>query len=85
MDGGVPVAAGAGNRPHDDPERRSSTSRDGAVLIGRAAIEAYVDGDDGRLMRTLKSVLGTELIDETTLARPHRIGFRDVIGDSWSR
>src|SRR5947209_6390802 len=41
-------------------------ARDGAVLIGRRAIEAYVDGDPGRLMRSLKSVLGTSLIDETT-------------------
>ena len=39
---------------------------DGAVLIGRKAIEAYVDGAPGRLMRSLKSVLGTSLIDETT-------------------
>jgi len=38
---------------------------DGAVLIGRKAIEAYVDGVHGRLMRSLKSVLGTALIDET--------------------
>ncbi len=39
---------------------------DGAVLIGRKAIEAYVEGAPGRLMRSLKSVLGTALIDETT-------------------
>src|SRR5687768_9512720 len=30
---------------------------DGAVLIGRKAIAAYVDGAPGRLMRSLKSVL----------------------------
>ena len=39
---------------------------DGAVLIGRKAIEAYVEGAPGRLMRSLKSVLGTSLIEETT-------------------
>ena len=39
---------------------------DGAVLIGREAIEPYVDGQPGRLMRSLKSVLGTSLIEETT-------------------
>jgi hypothetical chaperone protein len=37
---------------------------DGAVLIGRRAIEAYVEGVPGRLMRSLKSVLGTSLSDE---------------------
>src|SRR4249919_3898419 len=52
---------------------------DGAVLIGRRAIEAYVDGAPGRLMRSLKSVLGTALIDETTRVGRQRTGFRDVI------
>src|SRR6202163_4714230 len=52
---------------------------DGAVLIGRKAIEAYVDGAPGRLMRSLKSVLGTALIDETTRLGRERTGFRDVI------
>jgi hypothetical chaperone protein len=53
--------------------------RDGPVLIGRRAIEAYVDGDPGRLMRSLKSVLGTSLIDETTQVGRERASFRDVI------
>ena len=50
------------------------------MLIGRRAVEAYVEGAPGRLMRSLKSVLGTALIDETTqvgrertrLSRRHR-------------
>src|SRR4029079_2133525 len=33
----------------------------------------------GRLMRSLKSVLGTSLIDETTRLGRERTGFRDVI------
>src|ERR1700694_561825 len=52
---------------------------DGAVLIGRKAIEAYVEGVSGRLMRSLKSVLGTALIDETTRLGRERTSFRDVI------
>jgi hypothetical chaperone protein len=52
---------------------------DGAVLIGRKAIDAYVDGAPGRLMRSLKSVLGTALIDETTRLGRERLRFRDVI------
>ena len=52
---------------------------DGAVLIGRKAIEAYVEGAPGRLMRSLKSVLGTALIDETTRLGRERTSFRDVI------
>ena len=53
--------------------------RDGAVLIGRRAIDAYVEGMSGRLMRSLKSVLGTPLIDETTQVGRERSRFRDVI------
>jgi len=34
--------------------------------FGRAAIAAYVDGLDGRLMRSMKSILGSSLIDQTT-------------------
>ena len=52
---------------------------DGAVLIGRKAIEAYVEGAPGRLMRSLKSVLGTSLIDETTRLGRERTCFRNVI------
>src|SRR3984957_5075627 len=51
----------------------------GAVLIGRQAVEAYVDGAPGRLMRSLKSVLGTALIDETTRLGRDRTSFRSVI------
>ena len=53
--------------------------RDGGVLIGRRAIDAYVDGTAGRLMRSLKSLLGTALIDETTQLGRERRTFRDVI------
>lgn len=47
--------------------------------IGRAAMSAYLDGEPGRLMRSLKSVLGTSLIDEVTQVGRHRVKFREVI------
>jgi hypothetical chaperone protein len=47
--------------------------------IGRAAIEAYIDGINGRLMRSLKSVLGSSLIKEKTQIGVQRASFRDVI------
>ena len=34
--------------------------------FGRAAVAAYVDGLDGRLMRSMKSILGGPLVDQTT-------------------
>ena len=51
----------------------------GSVTIGRKAIATYVEGMPGRLMRSLKSVLGTSLIDETTRIGRQRTSFRDVI------
>jgi hypothetical chaperone protein len=52
---------------------------DGAIRIGRQAAEAYIEGVPGRLMRSLKSVLGTSLIEETTRVGRQRARFRDVI------
>ncbi len=49
----------------DDP--RAGPELDGPPrAFGRAAIAAYVDGLDGRLMRSMKSILGSNLIDQTT-------------------
>ncbi len=52
---------------------------EGEALIGRAGIAAYVEGQSGRLMRSLKSVLGRPLLDETTQVGRERIAFRAVI------
>ncbi|MFS8037939.1 Hsp70 family protein [Xanthobacter sp. AM11] len=51
----------------------------GEAVVGRAAMAAYVSGQQGRLMRALKSVLGTSLVDETTPVGRSRLGFRAVI------
>lgn len=49
--------------------------------IGNAAIKTYEAGEDGRLMRSIKSVLGSELIEETTQLGSRAIPFRQVIED----
>jgi hypothetical chaperone protein len=47
---------------------------------GRAAVAAYVDGLDGRLMRSLKSILGSDLMEETTDIAPGRsVRYLDVV------
>jgi hypothetical chaperone protein len=45
-----------------DPADPAATARE----FGRAAVAAYVDGLDGRLMRSMKSILGSSLIEQTT-------------------
>lgn len=41
-------------------------AEDGSKRFGRAAIAAYVDGYEGRLMRSMKSILGSQLMEQTT-------------------
>jgi hypothetical chaperone protein len=54
----------------------AETSR---VSFGRHAIRNYVEGTEGRLMRALKSILGSNLVDETTYVEGRAISYRDVI------
>jgi hypothetical chaperone protein len=59
-----------GTRPHEDPRR----------LYGRAALAAYVEGHDGRLMRSMKSVLGSSLVDQgTDVGGGRSVRFLDVV------
>ncbi|HLX03170.1 MAG TPA: Hsp70 family protein [Trinickia sp.] len=47
---------------------------------GRAALEAYIDGFDGRLMRSMKSILGSALAETTTdLGDGSAIKYTDII------
>jgi hypothetical chaperone protein len=47
---------------------------------GRAALAAYVDGLDGRLMRSMKSVLGSSLIEQSTdVGAGRSVRYLDVI------
>ncbi|MGA9660045.1 MAG: Hsp70 family protein [Asticcacaulis sp.] len=52
----------------------------GQVSMGRNAIAQYLDGYEGRLMRALKSILGSRLISETTQIGTRRQDFRAIIG-----
>lgn len=53
---------------------------DHSVRFGRDAIQTYVEGAEGRLLRALKSVLGSSLIEETTLIQRKRVPMRAIIG-----
>jgi hypothetical chaperone protein len=48
--------------------------------FGRAAIAAYTEGWDGRLMRGLKSTLGSQLIHEKTRVGNRALAFTDILG-----
>lgn len=51
------------------------------VTFGKQAIAEYTAETEGRLLRALKSVLGSSLIQEKTLIRNQRVAFTDIIGD----
>jgi hypothetical chaperone protein len=49
------------------------------VSFGRAALSAYLAGYEGRLMRSLKSLLGTSLIDSQTEVQGYALPFRSLL------
>jgi len=50
------------------------------TFFGRTAVERYTENAEGRLLRALKSVLGSSLIHEKTRIKAHSIAFSDIIG-----
>jgi len=55
-------------------------AEDSIRVFGRAAIAAYVDGVDGRLMRSIKSILGADLLDEVTdIGQGMTVSYVDVV------
>ena len=55
-----------GTDPLAEPER----------LYGRAAVAAYVEGIDGRLMRSMKSILGSTLVEQSDRRRRRPCGVK---------
>ncbi len=53
---------------------------DDRTYFGRRAIEDYTLNSEGRLLRALKSVLGTSLIHEKTRIKARSMAFTDIIG-----
>lgn len=49
------------------------------VAYGRAALTAYLDGYEGRLMRSMKSLLGTSLIDGYTEVQGRQLSYKQLL------
>lgn len=50
-----------------------------SVYFGSEAMQAYLSGTEGRLMRSLKSLLGSALIDEFTNVNGQALRFFDIV------
>nr|WP_295777947.1 Hsp70 family protein [Rhodoferax sp.] len=49
------------------------------VLYGSEAMQAYLNGTEGRLLRSLKSLLGSRLMEEYTAVNGQSIQFFDIV------
>ena len=54
-------------------------AEDHSTHFGRDALKHYLEGTEGRLMRSLKSLLGSPLLLETTQIGHQQISFQDII------
>jgi hypothetical chaperone protein len=60
-----------GLAPHEEPQRH----------YGRAAVAAYIEGTEGRLMRSMKSILGSTLATQATeVGAGRQVRYLDVVG-----
>ena len=60
-----------GLAPHEEPQRH----------YGRAAVAAYIEGIEGRLMRSMKSILGSTLATQATdVGAGRQVKYLDVVG-----
>ncbi len=68
QDGRVPIPTGA-----------FFSFEDGSVTFGREAVSRYLQRENGRLLRSLKSLLGSSLIYEQTQLGQRRLQFDEII------
>ena len=54
-------------------------AEDRSTHFGRAAVAQYLSGTEGRLMRSLKSLLGSPWLQETTLVNHQPLRFQDIV------
>ena len=54
-------------------------AEDHCTHFGRDAVAQYLAGTEGRLMRSLKSLLGSSLLQEKTVVNGQSVSFQDII------
>jgi hypothetical chaperone protein len=60
-----------GLAPHEEPQRH----------YGRAAVAAYIEGTEGRLMRSMKSILGSTLATQATdVGAGRQVRYLEMVG-----
>jgi hypothetical chaperone protein len=54
-------------------------SEEHSTHYGRDAMTQYLEGEEGRLMRSLKSLLGSALLQDKTAVHGHLVSYQDII------
>ena len=76
LEAGQPTMPTAVFYRSDPPEQHGEAPRQ----YGRAALAAYVEGHEGRLMRSMKSILGSSLVEQSTdVGAGRAVPYLDVI------
>ncbi len=76
---GVELVAFEGDNPNI-PSTIFFDFDEGCTRFGRTAMRHYAEGANGRLMRSMKSVLGSALLDDRTRVGSRLLDFTDIIG-----
>jgi hypothetical chaperone protein len=76
--GALQVVPLAGGRT-EMPTALFFASETQTVLYGTEAMQAYLAGTEGRLLRSLKSLLGSRLMDEYTAVNGQSLRFYDIL------
>lgn len=50
-------------------------------IFGQQGVEAYLNGDHGRLMMSLKSILGSSLMQDETAVGGKLVSYTDILGE----
>ena len=54
-------------------------TEEGQTHFGRDAVSRYLEGMEGRLMRSLKSLLGSALMQEKTVVHGRMVAYQDIV------
>jgi hypothetical chaperone protein len=72
-----PLALDAGHTAM--PTALFFSNEDGHTEYGTRAMQAYLQGHEGRLLRAIKSLLGSRLMDEQTVVNGRLVSFFDIV------
>lgn len=74
-----PILVPVENNKYTIPSTIFYQTDNGSPFFGEAAINAYINGEQGRFMRSLKRVLGTDLMSVGTIVNGKSVKFENIL------